>query len=496
MNRRIMILGLLAVGTAPPALAQETPAPAAPWSALDTVEISLERAVAMAEGKGLQARGALATWEAARQRNRVFYAQQLPQFGLTATAPSYNRAIIPVLQPDGTTLFQPQDETSARVDATVTQRVPLIGGDLSFVSSLSRLSRSGESAFESWTSTPFSISFRQDLLRPNSLGWDRREQPLRLEAAERAYLEAREDVAISVTGFFFDLHAARVNLANQVANAATNDTLYTLNKGRFEVGKIGENDLLQSELALLRARNSLDAARLEADRAEAALRIAVGLPASAPVAIRVTGDVPAVDADTAVAVAEALRNRASVSEVALQEVQANRRVTEARLSNWAGAALTASYGFNATGPERRLAYANLLEARQFSLALQLPLWQWGAHAGTVAAAKADLERAESQAELSRLQLIQEAHFAALGLDQARRTLVIASKADTVAGKRFEVALNRYIIGRIQLDNLFVAQSEKDQALAASVQALRGYWLAYFRLRRSTLYDFVAKTPLQ
>ena len=45
-----------------------------------------------------------------------------------------------------------------------------------------------------------------------------------------------------------------MTLANATANAAVNDTLYTLNKGRFEVGKIGENDLLQSELQLLGAR--------------------------------------------------------------------------------------------------------------------------------------------------------------------------------------------------------------------------------------------------
>ena len=59
----------------------------------------------------------------------------------------------------------------------------------------------------------------------------------------------------------------------------------------------------------------------------------------------------------------------------------------------------------------------------------------------------------------------------------------------MAGKRFEVAYNRYVIGRIDIDNLYVAQSEKDQALNAYVQELRGYWQAYYRLRRVTLYDF-------
>ena len=47
--------------------------------------------------------------------------------------------------------------------------------------------------------------------------------------------------------------------------------------GRFEVGKIGENDLLQSELALLRSRSALDDARLGYDRALAQLRITLNL---------------------------------------------------------------------------------------------------------------------------------------------------------------------------------------------------------------------------
>lgn len=70
------------------------------------------------------------------------------------------------------------------------------------------------------------------------------------------------------------------------------------------------------------------------------------------------------------------------------------------------------------------------------------------------------------------------------------------KADTVAGKRFEVAYNRSVIGRIQIDNLYVAQTEKDQALAQFVQSLRGYWQAYFRLRRVKMFDFETGNPIQ
>jgi outer membrane protein TolC len=83
----------------------------------------------------------------------------------------------------------------------------------------------------------------------------------------------------------------------------------------------------------------------------------------------------------------------------------------------------------------------------------------------------------------------DARFAALEVEQTRRSLALSAKADTVAAKRFEVAYNRYVIGKISIDNLYIAQSEKDQAIVQYVQALRQHWLAHYRLRRLTLFDF-------
>lgn len=299
-----------------------------------------------------------------------------------------------------------------------------------------------------------------------------------------------------MTNLFFDVYAAQVALETATLNAARNDTLYTLNQGRLEIGRIGENDLLQSQLALLKARAALDAARLEHQRALAALRLGLNLPPDAPVELMVPTDVPALDPDTAQAVAQALANRAVVSDLELQGVQARRRVTEAKLNNWLGTTLQASYGFNATGPELELAYRNLLEAQGLMVSVQLPLVQWGARKNDVEAAEAGRERVENVARATLDQTAHEARFAALDLSQARRNLALSATGDTVAGKRFEVAYNRYLIGRITLDNLFIAQNEQTQARTQYVQALRGYWQAYYTLRRVTLFDFEANQVIR
>jgi len=451
--------------------------------------ITLRQAVDMAQRQGLQARAAASGREAARRRDRAFDARRLPQLSLGGNLPVYNRSIIPVVQPDGSTLFRPQQQTDASLNLQVSQRLPFTGGDLFMSSSLARLEVSGQRDLRNWSSTPLALGIRQDILRPNGFKWEGREQNLRADVAERQYLEAREEVAINTSNAFFDLYSARVALANATTNAAVNDTLYTLNKGRFEVGKIGENDLLQSELALLRSRTSLDGARLEYERALAAFRLAVNIPAGTPVEIEVTSEVPGVEADTALAVTQALRNRAQAMELELQDVQAKRRVNEARLNNGIGATLQASVGLNQTSGDVNAVYRDLLQQQRFSLAVQMPIVNWGSRSADIQAARADQDRIASTSRAAREQTVQEAHFAALQLSQSRRQLALSAKSDTVAAKRFEVAYNRYVIGRIGIDNLYLAQSEKDQALQQFVQALRGYWGAYYRLRRITLYDF-------
>jgi len=299
-------------------------------------QLTLQQVIERAQTQGLQSRANRSALEASRQRDRSFGARLLPQLSLAGVTPNYNRSIIPVVQPDGSTLFRPQQQTDASLNMSLTQRLPFTGGDLTVSSALSQLRLSGTSNIQTWSSTPYSVSLRQNLLRPNAMRWDSREQDLRIDVAERQFLEAREDVATAATNAFFDLYSAKLSLKNAGGNAAINDTLYTLNKGRFEVGKISENDLLQSELVLLNARTALDVARLAFDRSLAALRLLIDLPVGSGVDVAVNSEVPQFDADTTMAERQAMRNRSTVSDLELQDVQAKRRVNEARLNNGIG----------------------------------------------------------------------------------------------------------------------------------------------------------------
>jgi len=286
-----------------------------------------------------------------------------------------------------------------------------------------------------------------------------------------------------------------MSLANATANQAVNDTLYQLNNGRYEVGKIGENDLLKSELALLRARAAVDDAKLARDRAEAALRRTIAFPDNQSMAIVTPDSIPVVDADPDLAIREALKNSSSTESSALDLVRARRDISLAKANNRFNATIQASAGFNQTASVFGDAYQSPLGKQTLTVGVNLPMLQWGAGHAEVEAAKANETRTTANNKIRHDQLAEDARFSVLQLQQAQRNVVISAKADTVAAKQFEVARNRYTVSKISNADLYQAQDQKDQAVLAKVQALRAYWTAYYHLRRVTLYDFVTKQPM-
>ena len=449
----------------------------------------------MAQNRGPSAQVARSTRDGARYRNDAFNARLLPQLLLSGNAVNLNHAINPITLPDGSIQFVGQAQNQSSLSLGFSQQIPLTGTTVSVSSAVSRLDLFGAASARYFQTSPFIVSLQQGLFTPRTTLWNERIQSLTATVAERGYLEAREDVAAATTTAFFNMYAQQMTLANAMGNVAVNDTLYTLNKGRFEVGKIGENDLLKSELALLRARAAVEDGRLARDQAEAALRRTISYPDSQPLSIVTPDSIPAVDADPEVAVAQALKNSSGIDQNELDEVTAQYGIEQARSNSRLNATILASAGFNQTAGTFGQAYRNPLGAQSLTVGVQFPMLQWGAGHAQVQGAKADEARATANNKIRRDALMEDARFSVLQLEQAKRNVVLAAKADTVAEKEFGVARNRYIVNKISNTDLYSAQSEKDAAVIAYVQALQAYWAAYYHLRRVTLYDFVTKRPL-
>jgi outer membrane protein TolC len=460
----------------------------------DTISLTLNDCIQMGQKSGPLAAMAHAAYNNKQHRYRSYTARFYPQLSLSADAPQFIRTINSITQPDGSNTFLLQRQAQSSLSLALSQQVPWTGTEISIFSGLNRLDNL-ETKASFYRSTPLSLSLRQPLFSINTMAWNYELEDLTYQSSHREFVEAMEDAAIDITNKFFGYYLALMNVSNAQLNLSVNDTLFVVSKGRFNVGKIAENDLLQSELAAMNARTQYENALIEYDRALQSFRYSIGLNIATPVRVLPDENIFTTTIDPSVALNYASQNRSDMVNYQLQKLSADRSVRQAESNNSFSMSISANIGLNQKANTFDAAYADLLDQQQFSVQVQVPLVGWGTGSHAVESALAERSRVETSVESQRFTLEQEVKYQVQRFKQLQQQVFLSAKADTVAQRRFDVTRERFVIGKIDVTNLFLAQSEKDNAYRTRIQTLWDYWTTYYRLRRLTLYDFAFQRPL-
>ncbi|MFN8358211.1 MAG: TolC family protein [Spirosomataceae bacterium] len=451
--------------------------------------LTLQDAVELAKQNSPIAKQIRASYQGDAWRYKANKASLMPQLSLGGTVPGYFRQIGSITQPDGSLLFQNYSRAFSETTLSLQQSILATGGSLRLSSGLERIDIFGNNPSSFWASSPLMLTYQQPLFKINQIKWNWQQQQIQYAQANQQQLEQLEDLSLQVTQKYFDLYISHLQLRNAEYNLSINDTIYTISKGRFGLGKIAENELLQVELGLMNARNSVEQNKLRVSVNEKQLRNLIGLQEGSSVAIVAPLAAPNIDPDPMKAIQEAHTNRSDFKGFELAENRAQMNLRSAQISRRFSADLNVSVGFNQTAPNLGDAFRNLQGSQAAFLGFTIPIANAGRNKANYEAAKNDLEATQQQINYGKNALEIEVYNAVLELKQQKASLQISAKADTIARKRYEVSKNRYLIGKIDITNLIIAQNEKDQALVSYMQALQSYWLAYYRLRRLSLYDF-------
>ncbi|MCF7796405.1 MAG: TolC family protein [Lentisphaeria bacterium] len=447
--------------------------------------LSLDNCIDLAQEQGPEAKMARQTFNAASWNHKASEADYLPQLALTADLPGLVRAISSVDQDDGSVLFRAQSQTFSRLNLTLNQKIAITGGELYLSSGLNRITSPGLY----WQSVPLIVGISQPLFQFNTQRWNRRIENMQFHLAELQYQEALADVNITAVQRFFDVYIAQMNVNLARLNLAVNDSIYTISKGRYSVGKIAENDLLQSELARMNAEANLSNSLLELDRALRNLRIILDLPLDKELVLE---DPPAMahrDLNIDRLTDLAKSNSSVLPGYELQLLQAERALQQAKSNRWLDANISASWGYNKSGETIDDVYNDPFDTQRFSVGLEVPLFNWGQGKAREYAALTSRERARTNLEMESRQFEEDVYYQVSQFRQLQQQLLLSAKSDTIGARQFEVTKNRYLIGRVDITNLLRAQQEKDAARKSYIQNLRSYWLAFYRLKRLTLADF-------
>ncbi len=456
----------------------------------ETVALSLKGVVQRAKEQSPSYYRALNTAENRYWNYRQFRAGNLPLLTLNGTLPDYSSSITRVLQDDGTFLFPQREQLFLAGDLSLEQNVALTGGNFSISTGLQRTNVFSPVARTDYFSTPVSISYFQPMVLYNALKWNNRIQPLLYRESKRAYDEDLERIAQEAAEMYFDALAASMRMNIAELNVSNNDTLFKISQGRFNLGKIAENDLLQIELNLLNARNALRSASLDYELSTQNLKRFLNLDQGATLDLETPSTVFLMEISIDEALNQARSNRQAVLEFRRRRLEAEQSIAEARGQSGYNLNVRANFGLNQQANTLNDAYADPLQQQNVAVGVSIPLVDWGRAKSRVKRAKANRDLVEVDVQQDEINFEQEVFLQVMRFNMQQEQLQVAARADTVAQKRYEVTKARYLTGKISITDLNLAQSEKDNARQGYVQALRAYWVAYYTLRRLTLYDFV------
>ncbi|WP_018127425.1 TolC family protein [Balneola vulgaris] len=462
--------------------------------AQQTQSLTLDQSIEIAKNNSPLSRAATYALISSKWRYKSFKADKLPSLVANGDVPNYLLGSEPISTENGI-IYRDFNQSDASLDLSINQNIFPTGGTVSVSSGLGRLGIfKGEERYQ-WQSTPLLMTLRQPLFQFNALKWRGRLEPLRYRIAEKQFVEDMEDLAFTVTQNFFDLLLAKINMEVSEFNVTVNDSIFNIAKGRFEVGNLAENELLESELAYRNAEASLTTAQLNYKRAEEGFKALLGIDNDVVLEIIAPNDVPDVKVDVDEALAYAIENNSRSLQYELNELQADQAYEQAKKSSGFSATIQATYGLNNTAQDFDELYDNPGNRQFFTVGFQVPIFNWGKQVAEIKAARNQQQATANSIAYQRLQFELDVRSTVREFELLKDQLELAEISDDIAERRYDVSKNRYLIGKIDVTNLFIAQREKDSARRSYVQALRTYWTGYYNLRRLTLFDFEKDEPI-
>ncbi len=454
----------------------------------DTMNINLRQVVEMARSKSIGAKQAATIKETKYWEFRTYQSNYQPQLSLQGNVPAYNKYFAEVLQPDGSIAFQPIFNNNSSLNLSFSQSIAATGGTVYGVTRLQRFD-DFERKYKLYNGLPLSIGYNQPLFQFNNLKWDKKIEPLKYQESKQAYIESMEAIGFTASGLFFDLLLAQVNLQISETNLANTQKIRRIADEKFDIGKISRNEILQLELEQLKAQKAVGIARRDMEIATLNLRSYCGIQDTQKISLRLPDARINMKVSSDKVLAEAYDNRSDAIGFVRRMTEAKRGVAKAKGENGLNASLTAQLGFSKSATTLGKVYQSPNTQQLVELSFTIPILDWGRSKSRTKTAEANLQLIAATVEQDKQTFAQEIITQVTLFDLMKEQIVLASKADSIASEKYQIARDRYVLGNLSITDLSIAFQEKDQAKRDYIAALRDFWGAYYQLRFLSLYDF-------
>ncbi|QGY44865.1 hypothetical protein GM418_14665 [Maribellus comscasis] len=446
----------------------------------DVIAMAIEQSSAI---KYVQNRNVNYYW-----RYRNFKTRFRPQLVLSGEFPNYSKTTSPVTQPDGSIEFKPISNLAASSTLSLNQSIPSVGTSIWAGTSAYGI-RNLKNDENSFSGTPFSIGFRQPLFSYNWMKWYKKTEPMIYDEAQKQFVEQIEEIALNSTHQFFTYLTVQTNFNLAQTNLKNSEDNLRISQTKKELGQISDNDYSRIELSVLNAQKALNQARMDLKNADFELKSYIGLEQTRDIELIIPLNITLFEIDPDLALEKAKENRKETTYFQRRLINADRELAEAKSSTGLSATLQGSFGLSNSADEFLGIYDHPEKDRTMRVSLSIPILDWGRSASTVKLAESEREITiydvnKDIEDFERGVIVQVEQFGLL-----KDQLQTANEADKVAENGYKIALKKFQNGELSITDLNIALQERESAKRDYIRSIQNYWVAYYRLRELTLFDF-------
>ena len=155
----------------------------------------------------------------------------------------------------------------------------------------------------------------------------------------------------------------------------------------------------------------------------------------------------------------------------------------------------ARLGLSKTDKTLARVYASPLDQEVVGLSFSIPVFDWGVGYGRVQKAKAKRDVVMAKIEQEENNHRRSIYLSVSQFNNQRGQCLVSAKTAELARERYVLVSDRFRQGKATVTDLIDAQTEKDTAELKHISDMCNYWTYYYRLRKSTLYDFIKQSDI-
>lgn len=463
----------------------------------DTLFLTLNQAIEIAQLKSPQALQAKTTKETSYWKWRSFKSNYLPQLAIRGTLPNFTKNTIAVTQPDGTTDYRLVQQSNSNLGLSLSQAISLTGATVSINSTLSRFDNL-VTDFRNYNSNAVNINIKQPLFGFNRYLWEKKIEPLRFEESQKKFIEEREMISYETTAKYFSLLLAQNDYKIAIGNLKNNELLYEIAKTRYDLGKITKNELLKRKLSVIEDKKQISLSNARKKRATRAFLVYMGptlLKTNQPLQLRAPSNIPHVAVAQKTALAEALKNRSAIVTYKRRILEANRTLARAKADNGFKADVSLTFGLTNSDTHFSDLYARSDNSQGVLIGFSMPIADWGRSKSRLKTAQLEKDLQKQSVNLAMDDFEREIISEVEQFEMHKEQTIISLESSDIASMSYEISKNKFILGKETTTDLNIALTQKDSAIRSYIASLQSFWLAYYRIRLLTVYDFEKNTSL-